>query len=90
VLPGRRKGGLWSGTARPPLAEAAAQGLLTAKTRYRQSDAPIEALRLGKPDSLDLHFRDSQWAMTPGQSAVIYCGETCLGGGVIESAEQTP
>ena len=82
--------GQLSWIAQPPLAEAAAQGLLTAKTRYRQSDAPIEALRLGKPDSLDLHFRDSQWAMTPGQSAVIYCGETCLGGGVIESAEQTP
>jgi tRNA-specific 2-thiouridylase len=76
--------------AEPPLGEAAARGLLTAKTRYRQSDAPIKALDLSQPDSLDVHFHDLQWAITPGQSAVIYCGETCLGGGVIESAAQPP
>ncbi|MEY4910348.1 MAG: tRNA 2-thiouridine(34) synthase MnmA, partial [Pseudomonadota bacterium] len=32
-----------------------------------------------------LDFEAPQWAVTPGQSAVIYDGEVCLGGGVIET-----
>jgi tRNA-specific 2-thiouridylase len=33
-----------------------------------------------------LAFDAHQWAVTPGQSAVLYDGEVCLGGGVINSA----
>ena len=36
-------------------------------------------------DSLELHFDEPQWAVTPGQSAVLYHGEASLGGGVIAS-----
>ena len=55
-----------------------------AKTRYRQSDAACDFY----PDAQDvsrcsLAFREPQWAVTPGQSAVLYQGEVCLGGGVI-------
>jgi tRNA-specific 2-thiouridylase len=32
-----------------------------------------------------LHFEESQWAVTPGQSAVLYDGNRCLGGGIITS-----
>ncbi len=32
-----------------------------------------------------LDFPQPQWAVTPGQSAVLYRGEVCLGGGVIHS-----
>ena len=32
-----------------------------------------------------LHFTEAQWAVTPGQSAVLYDGEVCLGGGVISA-----
>ena len=59
---------------------------LGAKTRYRQADAPC-AVTAASASQVSLHFPDSQWAVTPGQSAVLYRGEVCLGGGVIASAE---
>ena len=54
-----------------------------AKTRYRQADAPCRIARLGD-DCVELEFAQAQWAVTPGQSAVLYQGEVCLGGGVIQ------
>ncbi len=59
---------------------------LSAKTRYRQADV---ACRLGVsriPRNFSLAFADPQWAVTPGQSAVLYDGDVCLGGGIISSA----
>jgi tRNA-uridine 2-sulfurtransferase len=55
---------------------------LAAKTRYRQQDAACE-LRTQDGAQFSLHFDQPQWAVTPGQSAVLYAGEVCLGGGVI-------
>jgi tRNA-specific 2-thiouridylase len=55
-----------------------------AKTRYRQADAPCR-FEAGAGD-FALHFDTPQWAVTPGQSAVLYDGEVCLGGGVIDDA----
>jgi tRNA-specific 2-thiouridylase len=68
--------------------EPPAPGALGAKTRYRQADAPC-ALAQGASGSIRLEFAaDSpQWAVTPGQSAVLYDGDVCLGGGVISSAD---
>ncbi len=58
-----------------------------AKTRYRQADGAC-ALSFGSQgQTFNLSFADPQWAATPGQSAVLYDGEVCLGGGVIESVE---
>jgi tRNA-specific 2-thiouridylase len=57
-------------------------GALGAKTRYRQADAPCR-LSVDGPDAFSLSFEAPQWAATPGQSAVLYRGEVCLGGGVI-------
>ncbi len=60
-------------------------GPMAAKTRYRQLDAPCQ---LQQADSVgfQLQFSEPQWAVTPGQSAVLYDGEVCLGGGVIRGS----
>jgi len=63
----------------PPSGEEVAFG---AKTRYRQADAPC-TLAVEGPHDFRLDFGEPQWAVTPGQSAVLYRGEVCLGGGVI-------
>ena len=62
-----------------------ADGPLAAKTRYRQADAACTLAALGD-GRFRLDFSAPQWAVTPGQSAVLYQGEVCLGGGVIASA----
>ena len=62
-----------------------AAGRFHAKTRYRQQDA---VCTLSWPQAyMQLDFPEAQWAVTPGQSAVLYDGEVCLGGGVINSRE---
>lgn len=53
-----------------------------AKTRYRQPDAPCVITYSG-PDKCRIEFAQSQWAVTPGQSVVVYESKVCLGGGVI-------
>ncbi|MCR6652333.1 MAG: tRNA 2-thiouridine(34) synthase MnmA [Cellvibrionaceae bacterium] len=55
-----------------------------AKVRYRQADQPC---RVEVKDSQILvSFTTPQRAITPGQSVVLYQGEICLGGAVIEKA----
>ena len=71
--------------------QAPTVGLLAAKARYRQTDAECQfsaASAAGEAASgrFRLDFAQPQWAVTPGQSAVLYDGEVCLGGGVIECA----
>ena len=56
-----------------------------AKTRYRQADAGCAFAT--SASMMQLSFTEPQWAVTPGQSAVLYDGEVCLGGGIIASAE---
>ncbi len=55
--------------------------LLSAKTRYRQAD--VRCAQRTDSDSFSLVFDTPQWAITPGQSAVLYQGDVCLGGGII-------
>jgi tRNA-specific 2-thiouridylase len=62
---------------------APAPGALNAKTRYRQSDAACSFAAANDGAAFTLRFEQPQWAVTPGQSAVLYDGEVCLGGGVI-------
>ena len=62
-----------------------ANGPLHAKTRYRQADVPC-TLQVSETGSFSLQFAQPQWAVTPGQSAVLYDGDICVGGGIIEQA----
>jgi len=54
-----------------------------AKTRYRQPDAGCSLLDGAGDGRFALRFDEPQWAVTPGQSAVLYDGDVCLGGGII-------
>ncbi|MES2889952.1 MAG: tRNA 2-thiouridine(34) synthase MnmA [Pseudomonadota bacterium] len=64
---------------------------LSAKTRYRQTDAACRFTAapagLTEGSAFGLQFDQPQWAVTPGQYAVLYDGEVCLGGGVIAKAK---
>jgi tRNA-specific 2-thiouridylase len=64
------------------LGEPPKNGNYTAKTRYRTKDAPCQLVNSGT-DEISLSFSTPQWAVTPGQSVVIYDNDLCLGGGII-------
>ena len=67
----------WIAGEPPPLAA------FSAKTRYGQQDAACTLQAGSAPDTFCLRFAQPQWAVTPGQSAVLYDGPVCLGGGII-------
>lgn len=62
---------------------APAVGAYGAKTRYRQADAACALGSATDDGCFALRFDEAQWAVTPGQSAVLYDGDVCLGGGII-------
>ncbi len=64
---------------------APGSGPMAAKTRYRQADSAC-TVQSATAQTFNLQFTEPQWAVTPGQSAVVYDGEVCLGGGVIALA----
>ena len=71
----------WIAGAAPPL------GRYAAKTRYRQADAACELRSGAAAGTIELVFERPQWAVTPGQSAVLYDGDVCLGGAVIAASD---
>lgn len=54
-----------------------------AKFRYRQKDHEVE-IEFLDDQTVQVHFLQPVKAVTPGQAAVFYQGEVCLGGGTIE------
>lgn len=81
-------GALQAGSASWVSGVAPQAGKFGAKTRYRQADADctLDYAMTTEPGCFQLGFAQPQWAVTPGQSAVLYAGEVCLGGGIITSA----
>ncbi|HVB47184.1 MAG TPA: tRNA 2-thiouridine(34) synthase MnmA [Burkholderiales bacterium] len=67
----------WVSGEAPP--EATQHG---AKTRYRQADAACMLTRVAD-GTISVEFDQPQWAVTPGQSVVLYDREVCLGGAII-------
>jgi tRNA-specific 2-thiouridylase len=55
------------------------------KIRYRQNDQPCRVTTIGE-NRLGVTFAKPQMAVTPGQFAVFYAADRCLGGAVIDSA----
>ena len=53
------------------------------KIRYRQPDQPARVTPQAD-GSVHIQFDAPQWAATPGQTAALYAGARCLGGGAIE------
>ena len=53
------------------------------KSRYRQPEQACTVIAL-EQDRFRVTFDRPQWAPTPGQSVVLYAGNQCLGGGVIQ------
>jgi len=62
---------------------------LNAKVRYRQQDQAVTITKIND-ESMHLCFDRAQRAVTPGQSVVLYDGDECLGGGIIETMNSPP
>jgi tRNA-specific 2-thiouridylase len=57
----------------------------TVKVRYATPATPARVERLDQ-DTVRIHFHTPQRALSPGQSAVFYCGDLVIGGGIIQPA----
>lgn len=62
---------------------------LSAKVRYRQRDQACRVTALDD-GTITIEFTVNQRAVTPGQSVVLYDGDDCLGGGIIDWANAPP
>ncbi len=90
VVQGRDHPRLWSPalvTGAPHWIAGAAPALpLACEARIRHRQAPQRCRVTGRAGGgLEVRFARAQWAVTPGQCLVLYHGEECLGGAVIEA-----
>jgi tRNA-specific 2-thiouridylase len=59
---------------------------LAAQVKIRSKAAPAAAVVTADGDTAKVRFDEPVFGATPGQAAVFYDGETCLGGGIIADA----
>lgn len=60
------------------------QTALGVKTRYRMPDQPCRIIS-ADANTVSIYSEEPMWAVTPGQSAVLYDGDICLGGAIISA-----
>lgn len=73
-------------TAQPPAVLTAPAAPVAAAAPATPAVAPSAALSAEPSPQWQVQFEEPQWAVTPGQSLVLYDGDVCLGGGIIQSA----
>ena len=56
---------------------------INAKFRYRQEDKPV-TIHYVNDEEIELIYDEPYKSVTPGQAAVLYDGNICLGGGLID------
>lgn len=71
----------WTRDIRPEATQS--HWTVAAAIRYRQSPQEARAILSSDQATLHLRFTEPVWALAPGQSAVLYRGDECLGGGVL-------
>lgn len=69
-----------------PCAQLSGSVRLRAKIRYRMTEQPCTVEQTG-PSTIRLTFDEPQRAITPGQTVVLYDGDTVVGGAVILKGE---
>ncbi|HKX57292.1 MAG TPA: tRNA 2-thiouridine(34) synthase MnmA, partial [Xanthomonadales bacterium] len=63
--------------------------VLQAQVRYRQAAQQCRVMNINET-SFEVEFLQPQWAVTPGQSIVLYADDVCLGGGIIQYSDTPP
>lgn len=63
--------------------------LLQAQVRYRQAAQACRVVSVDE-NAFEVEFLNPQWAVTPGQSIVLYADDVCLGGGIIQYSDTPP
>jgi tRNA-uridine 2-sulfurtransferase len=63
-------------------------GGTSGRVRYRQNEVPCTYKVSG--DTMDVRFEEPLYAITPGQSVVLYQEDRVIGGGVIKRSFDTP
>lgn len=63
--------------------DAAQLGEVQVRTRYRADLVPVKSIAKGENGQWELELTEEVRAITAGQSAVLYAGDECLGGGIV-------